>query len=74
MTPPQSCSMAGRPRASRVEGVHKIIVGSESVVFEVENAQAAPTGFDGYPYESVFIGLTLVILIQFAYRKSQNMH
>jgi hypothetical protein len=58
--------------SSSVEGTHTVIVGSESVVFVVEKAQVAQTGIDGYPYESLLIGLMLVVLILIVYRKSQN--
>jgi hypothetical protein len=46
--------------SSSVEGVHTVKVGGESVVFEVEKSQ---TGISGYPFESVLIGVMLVIII-----------
>jgi hypothetical protein len=58
--------------SSSVEGTHTVTVGGESVRFVVEKAQVAQTGIDGYPYESVLIGLMLVVLILIVYRKSQN--
>jgi arabinogalactan endo-1,4-beta-galactosidase len=60
--------------SSGVEGGHIVMAGNESVAFEVEKTPVAQTGIDGYPIESVFIGLVLVILIRIASRKSHNVY
>ncbi len=46
--------------SSDVVGEHQISVGGQSVTFEVEKLQ---TGIPGYPYESVLIGLVLIVTI-----------
>ena len=53
--------------SSDAEGVHKVTVDGKSIEFEVKRE---PSGIDGFPFEVVFIGLMLAVLILGVYRKS----
>jgi hypothetical protein len=56
--------------SSTIEGNHTITVGSKSVTFSVEKTVVTQTDVDGYPVESVIIGLILVVIFSLIYKKN----